>query len=493
MNFLEIKSIFQKGLNAVTELVNSLYLQIKDLTEKLATLTSTITKLEERIKELTEQKAKDSHNSSKPPSTDGLKKKTKSLRKKSNRKTGGQLGHKGTNLLMVSDPEHIEKIELCECKSCGRKFLGTEKRLDKRQVIDVSLQRVVTEYQAEYADCIDCNTRSRADFPDFCKQKIQYGIGFKSLIVYLNKYQFLPLQRTAELSKELFGLKLSEATILSFCKEGYDKLAAFEVMTKKLLTEAKVLHGDESGGRCEKSLHWFHVACTRLITIFAFHKRRGKEAMDAIGILSVFKGKLVHDYCKAYFKYACEHVLCNAHLLRELVFEYTECAQEWAKEMIALLQEIKEAVDNAKDQVSTSNNLSKEILEKYEKAFNKIVETGLTYNPYKTKDPDKPLKRGRAKQTTARNLLDRLSNHREKYLAFMYDFNIPFDNNLAERDIRMLKLYMKISGCFRTLTGASHFCRIRSYISTVRKNDLSVLDSIKNAFLGKSFIPKCAE
>ena len=212
--------------------------------------------------------------------------------------------------------------------------------------------------------------------------------------------------------------------------------------------------------------------------------------MDAIGILPDFKGKLVHDYCKSYFKYLCEHILCNAHLLRELVFEYTECAQEWAKEMIALLIEIKEAVDKAKEQVIPSNTLSTELLEKYEKAFDKIVETGLKYNPYKTKDPHK---RGRAKQTTARNLLDRSLIHKSKYLAFMYDFNVPFDNNLAERDIRMLKLYMKISGCFRTLTGALHFCRIRSYISTVRKNDLPVMESIKNAFLGNPFIPKRAE
>lgn len=490
MNFVEIKSIFQKGLNAVRELIDSLYSQIKELTEKVTTLTSTNAKLEERIKELTEQKAKDSHNSSKPPSTDGLKKKTKSLRQKSNRPSGGQKGHKGTTLAMVADPEHTERITLCNCKKCGRKFLETEKKVNKRQVADVRLQRYVTEYQVEFGDCPDCDHHSQAEFPEFCKQKIQYGIGFKSLIVYLNKYQFLPLQRTAELSYELFGLKISEATILSFCKEGYDKLAVFENVCKQLLTEADVMHGDESGGRCEKGLKWFHVTCTKLLTMFAFHNRRGKEAMDAIGILPEFKGKLVHDYCKSYFKYLCEHILCNAHLLRELIFEYTECAQEWANEMIVLLLEIKEAVDKAKEQVVTSNSLSKEILEKYEKLFDKIVDTGLTHNPY---NPKEPHKRGRPKQTTARNLLDRLQTHREKYLAFMHDFNVPFDNNLAERDIRMLKLYMKISGCFRTLTGATHFCRIRSYISTVRKNNLPVMESIKNAFIGEPFIPKSAE
>lgn len=482
MNFSDIKSIFQKGLGAVVELINNLYAQIKELTEKNA-------QLEERIKELMEQKSKDSHNSSKPSSTDGLKKKTKSLRKKSNRLSGGQKGHTGTTLFMVSNPDKIEPIRLEKCKNCNHSLLKTEKTFEKRQVIDVIFKLYVTEYQAECAECEKCKSYSKAEFPNFCKKKIQYGNGFKSLIIYFNKYQLLPLRRTAEICKDLFNLKISEASILNFGKEGYDKLKVFDVACKEALLKSKVMHNDESGGRCAKTLKWFQVASTNLLTHFAFHDKRGSKAMNDIGILSAYKGKSVHDYFKSYFKYTCEHILCNAHLLRELIFEFEIRAQDWANKMIALLLEIKEKVDNAKEQV-TVNSLSTEIIRKYEEAFDEIVRAGLKNNPYKPKDPHK---RGRPKQTTARNLLDRLQTHKGKYLAFMYDFNVPFDNNLAERDIRMLKLYMKISGCFRTFTGASHFCRIRSYISTIRKNKLNILSSIQNIFNDSPFIPNCAE
>ena len=482
MNFSDIKSIFQKGLGAVVELINNLYAQIKELTEKNA-------QLEERIKELMEQKSKDSHNSSKPSSTDGLKKKTKSLRKKSNRLSGGQKGHTGTTLFMVSNPDKIEPIRLEKCKNCNHSLLKTEKTFEKRQVIDVIFKLYVTEYQAECAECEKCKSYSKAEFPNFCKKKIQYGNGFKSLIIYFNKYQLLPLRRTAEICKDLFNLKISEASILNFGKEGYDKLKVFDVACKEALLKSKVMHNDESGGRCAKRLKWFQVASTNLLTHFAFHDKRGSKAMNDIGILSAYKGKSVHDYFKSYFKYTCEHILCNAHLLRELIFEFEIRAQDWANKMIALLLEIKEKVDNAKEQV-TVNSLSTEIIRKYEEAFDEIVRAGLKNNPYKPKDPHK---RGRPKQTTARNLLDRLQTHKGKYLAFMYDFNVPFDNNLAERDIRMLKLYMKISGCFRTFTGASHFCRIRSYISTIRKNKLNILSSIQNIFNDSPFIPNCAE
>ena len=482
MNFSDIKSIFQNGLSAVTELINSLYAQIKELTEKNA-------QLEERIKELTEQKSKDSHNSSKPSSTDGMKKKTKSLRRKSKRSSGGQAGHKGTTLSMVAEPDKVERIRLKKCKNCNHSFLKTEKTFDKRQVIDVIFQTYVTEYQAECAECEKCKSHSKAEFPDFCKKRIQYGEGFKSLIVYLNKYQLLPLRRTAELCKDLFNLRISEASILNFCKEGYDKLEVFDVACKAALIKSKVMHNDESGGRCAKTLKWFQVASTNLLTHFAFHDKRGSKAMNDIGILSAYKGKSVHDYFKSYFKYTCEHILCNAHLLRELIFEFEIRAQDWANKMITLLLEIKEDVDSAKERLNT-NTLSEGMLKRYEEAFDEIVNTGLRDNPYIPKDPHK---RGRPKQTTARNLLDRLQTHKGKYLAFMYDFNVPFDNNLAERDIRMLKLYMKISGCFRTFMGASHFCRIRSYISTVKKNKLNILSSIQNIFNNSPFIPNCAE
>ena len=351
------------------------------------------------------------------------------------------------------------------------------------------LRQFATEYQQECVDCEGCNHKSKLAFPDFCKKAIQYGPSFKSLVVYLNKTQLIPLNRTAEIIRNLFDINLSEASILNFSKEGYDKLEGFENAVKACLIKADVINNDESGGRYEKKLGWFQVASNELLTFFYFHPNRGCKAMDEMGILPNFKGKSMHDFFKPYFKYLCEHVLCNAHLLRELVFEAEENLQNWAKDMIVLLLKIKEDVDNAK-LVENSNSLSTEMLAGYEKDFNTIIEAGMQYNPLKVKDSPK---KGRAAQTKSRNLLDRLLLHREKYLAFMYDFKVPFDNNLAERDIRMLKLYMKISGCFRTLKGASQFCRIRSYISTARKNNLNSLASLKNLFLGFPFIPKHAE
>lgn len=489
MNLAAIQAIFKKGLQSVVELINSLYAQIKELTKQLAELKSKISMLEAKNKELTEQKVKDSHNSSKPSSTDGFKKKTKSLRKKSGLKSGGQKGHKGSTLSMVALPNKVVILPITNCLNCGISVVDAPKTINKRQVIEPEINSFTTEYQQECVDCVGCKHKSKLAFPDFCKKAIQYGPGFKSLVVYFNKTQLVPLNRTAEIIRNLFGINLSEASILNFSKEGYEKLEVFEIAIKECIIKSDVIHNDESGGRYEKKLGWFQVASTKLLTFFYFHHNRGCKAMDEMGILPNFKGKSMHDFFKPYLTYACEHLLCNAHLLRELIFEAEENLQQWAKDMIALLLKIKEDVDNTK-LIENSNSLSKEMLVKYEKEFNAIIEAGMQYNPLKVKDPPK---KGRAAQTKSRNLLDRLLLHREKYLAFMYDFQVPFDNNLAERDIRMAKLYMKISGCFRTLKGASHFCRIRSYISTVRKNKQDALASLKNVFLGKPFIPKYAE
>ncbi len=215
------------------------------------------------------------------------------------------------------------RLRLNKCKDCNHSLLKTKKTILKRQVIDVIFKSFVTEYQAECAECENCKSHSQAEFPAFCKKKIQYGNGFKSLIIYFNKYQLIPLKRTADICKDLFNLKISEASILNFSKEGYDKLEVFDVACKEAIIKSEVMHnspGDESGGRCAKTLKWFQVASTKLLTHFAFHDKRGSKAMEDIGILPAFKGKSVHDFYKSYFKYTCEHILCNAHLLRELIF-----------------------------------------------------------------------------------------------------------------------------------------------------------------------------
>lgn len=492
----DLKIAFQRGWKGICALFSSLIDELKNLRKKVSKLEEKNEsleiknqELEEKLKKYINEKSKDSKNSSKPPSTDGFKKRTKSLRKKSDRKSGGQKGHKGNILEMVGSPDDIKIIPLSNCTNCNKQLSEKNKKYISRQVIEIiNGKRTVTEYRAESSICQECGTELIAEFPFFCTKKVQYGARVKSLAVYFNKYQLIPLKRVTEIFSDLYHIKISQGSIVNFSSQLFKELEKFEDECKEALVESEVVHADESGGRCEKKLHWFQVASNNLLTFIAFHKKRGKEAMDEIGILSKLKGKAVHDFFKSYFKFDFEHVLCNAHLLRELIFESEQNKQKWAGEMITLLLAIKSNVEKQKaKEKETVNSLSKYYIRKYEKEFDKILKKGFRKNPYRDKEQPK---KGRAKQSSARNLLVRLQKHKLDYLGFMYDFKIPFDNNLAERDIRMVKLYMKISGCFRTFTGAVYFCRIRSYISTARKNNLNVFDSIHNAFKGCYFSVK---
>jgi transposase len=243
---------------------------------------------------------------------------------------------------------------------------------------------------------------------------------------------------------------------------------------------------DETGLRIEGALHWLHVACTRLLTYYEAHKKRGKEAMDAIGILPNFTGRAIHDGLPAYFKYSqLQHGLCNEHHLRSFDFLEERHPQKWETELSDLMLEIKAAVDTAKEKSKTK--LSPKTIADFSARYDVLLKQGFKKNPPpKTKYH---ARRGRPKQSFAKNLLDRLSDHKEAVLAFMLDFNVPFDNNQAERDLRMMKVKQKVSGCFRSIQGAKIFCAIRGYISTARKNDQPVLDVINAAFEGRPYIP----
>ena len=498
MSMKDLRLAFQKGWRGICALFIILINELKNLHKKVSKLEtknqsletknqSLETKnqeLEEKLKKYINERSKDSQNSSKPPSTDGFKKKTKSLRNKSERKSGGQKGHKGSTLEIQENPDFIIFLKLSSCKCCNRNLPEKNKKYIIHQVIDIEDgKRKITEYRAEYATCPGCGVESTAEFDSFCAKKVQYGVNIKSLVVYFNKYHLIPLNRIVEILSDLYHIKISQGSIVNFNSQLFEKLEGFENECKEALLQSEVIHADESGGRCEKTLHWFQVVSNEFLTFIAFHKKRGTEAMNEIGILSKYDGKAVHDFFKSYFKFDFEHILCNAHLLRELIFESEQNKQKWASEMIALLLAIKSTVEKEKAK-GTVNSLSKYYLRKYEIEFDKILKKGYRKNPYQNKAQPT---RGRAKQSASRNLLDRLYEHKFSYLGFMYDFNIPFDNNLAERDIRMLKLYMKISGCFRTPNGAMYFCRIRSYISTARKNNLNVLESIQSAFKGNHF------
>jgi transposase len=252
-----------------------------------------------------------------------------------------------------------------------------------------------------------------------------------------------------------------------------------------MATAAPVAGFDETGVRATGSLHWLHTVSTRLLTWYYAHKRRGREAIDAAGILADYRGRAIHDCWKSYFDYECDHGLCNGHLLRELIFLWEQQAQKWAKAMIDHLLAIKEAVATAS--VAGLTALPPADQERFLKGYERIVKAGYAQNPVTT--PHGPKRRGRRKQSKARNLLDRFRDHPDSVLAFMRDFAVPFDNNQSERDLRMMKLRQKISGTFRSFQALVNFCRIRGYVSTARKNGINALDALQRVFRDNPFVP----
>ncbi len=440
------------------------------------------------IQELRDQLAKNSQNSGKPPSSDGLKKpRTRSLRKKTGRRSGGQEGHKGHTLEMVEQPDHIKVYEASTCLYCATDLRLIESGgYEKRQVFDVPPVRIeVTEHQAGIKTCPGCRQQVKGEFPADVTQPVQYGPSLKAQACYLNNYQLIPLARTCELLGDFYGHTPTEAFVLDANAALVDQAEPCLATIQQQLIAADVAHFDESGLRVESQLNWLHVAGTNLLTYYSVHPKRGQEGMKAIGILPQFAGRAVHDHWKSYFTFDnCQHALCNAHHLRELQFVVEQYGQNWAQEMAQLLLDIKDEIAAAPlDQTS----LSPELLAHFEQRYHELLAQGLVANPPPADPP--PRKRGRKKQAPPKNLLDRLQQHKPQVLAFMYDFRVPFDNNLAERDVRMVKIKQKVSGAFRTRSGAETFCAIRSYISTVRKHGLNVIDAIHDALIGNPFTP----
>jgi transposase len=476
---------YEHGPEAVVALVVTL---MSEFATQVETVAARVTALESENAALRARLETNSRNSGKPPSSDGpgLKPHPTSQRVPSGRKPGGQPGHVGHTIQLSVTPDAVQVHAPARCDGCGRSLDGMPAlRRERRQVVDLpALRAWVVEHQATTACCPDCGAQTRGAFPPEVVAPVQYGPGVATLAVYLTQEQLLPLARTRAVLTEVFGCPVSEGTLERAVADCHERLAATEAAIKHGVTRAAVAHFDETGVNMKGTTAWLHVASTPHLTFYAVHKKRGRAALDAIGVVPQFRGRAVHDGLTSYGQYTqCAHALCNAHHLRELTFVAEQLGQRWATDLKGLLREIKQAVDDAR--THDLAGLTVDVQHAFARRYDAALEEGLQVNP----PPPPTGKRGRPKRGKAGSLVDRLRTHKEETLAFMADLTIPFDNNQAERDIRMTKVREKISGCFRTPTGAERFCRIRGYISTLRKQGIPILAALNQAIIGNPPLP----
>jgi transposase len=390
------------------------------LQEQVQALQETVAEQTTEIQKLHDELAKNSRNSGKPPSGDGLKKaRTNNLRRKSGRRSGGQKGHKGYTLKMVEEPDRVWVHKASACSQCAANLQAVEPcGHERRQVFDIPPVHIeVTEHQAEIKVCAHCRERVKANFPSAVRQPVQYGARIKAQAAYLNNYQLIPLARTCELLEDFYGHAPAEALVLDANAELVSQIEPNLEATQQQLIASDVVHFDESGLRVEGKLNWLHVASTNLLTYYGVHPKRGQEGMRAMGILPAFEGRAVHDHWKSYFAFDnCQHALCNAHHLRELQFIVDQYKQTWAEDMIQLLVDIKAEIHaTPADQAF----LLPDRLLHFAQRYDELVAQGMETNPPPAHPP--PRKRGRKKQSPPKNLLDRLQQYKPQILAFIYD------------------------------------------------------------------------
>ncbi len=445
-----------------------------------------IAALSQQVKDLQDRLAKNSRNSHLPPSSDRFGRKPKSLRKKSGKKSGGQEGHPGSTLRFCEKPDEVIEHRVTVCACCQHDLRQVEACITlRRQVVDMPAPRLlVQEHRAEQKQCPRCQQMTIASFPASVTAPIQYGPRVGAVAVYLSQQQLLPLERTREVLADLLGVQMSEATVGELIQRAARELADVEQQIKEALIQAAVLHQDETGVRVAGKGYWEHVTSTASLTHYQVHASRGQEALNAIGILPLFKGISIHDGWASYFLYDCEHALCLVHVLRELVFQAEEHGAAWAVELKELLLSMKEATQQARAQ--GKRGLDPLEVRDWERAFLRVLEEADQLTPRATAPPGS---RGRVKQSAARNLLDRLRKHQKAVFCFLEDLRVEFDNNQAERDLRMIKVQQKVSGCFRSLAGAQAFSRIRGYLSTLRKQGLPLLSALQATLSGHPLLP----
>lgn len=427
-----------------------------------------------------------SKNSSKPPSSDGYTKPApKSRRRRSGKKPGKQPGAPGKNLAPVTDPDEIVNHTPDHCEGCGDDLGDAPVTGEvRRQVFDLPPVEVRTvEHRAERRRC-HCGHETSAPFPPEATGPTCYGPNLRALVCYLVVRQHIPIKRVAELMSDGYGIPVSTGTIVAMVQEGATRLDAFLASLRDQLAGADVVHADETGLRVEASLYWVHSASTAKLTLYHIDKKRGTPAMDAMGVIQHLSGVLVHDGWSSYRKYtAVSHALCNAHHLRELDSVAEVEGQGWATDMVALLADTWHRVLDVKEAGATLFSATE--LLSIRAAYATIIAAGHVANPA----PPPSGKRGRTKKSKAANLLERLDIYADDVLRFATDFRVSFDNNEAERQVRMVKVQQKISGGFRTKAGATAWLAVRSYLATVMKNGENPLGAMQRLMAADPWMP----
>jgi transposase len=435
--------------------------------------------LKARIAELERRLGLNSGNSGKPPSSDGLKKppRTRSSREPSGKKPGGQKGHKGETLRQAAEPDSVVNHFPTSCAACGAPVTpDMSAGHSARQVFDLPEPRplVVTEHRAHDCVCAGCGAHTRASFPDGINAPVQYDPRIAALVTYLLHYQLLPEDRLAELMADLFGIRLVAATIARMSRTCAAHLQGFVATVRDLVAGAAVKHMDETGFRIGGKTQWLHVACTAWLTFYRVCARRGSLLANVTGIV-------VHDHWKPYYTMpGVRHALCNAHHLRELKALIDIEKEDWARKIHRLLRRACHAVNLARERGSP---LKPCLIALIERRYDAFVAEGLAFHeaqsPLRPDDaPQGRKRRGRKARRTGHNLLLRLVERRQDVLCFLADPNVPFTNNQAEGDVRMMKVKQKISGGFRSLEGATDFAVIRSFISTAKKQGWNVIHAL---------------
>ena len=458
---------FKQNIETLIKLLEEIIKENKNLKEENA-------KLNIQLKEIELKNKKDSHNSHMPPSTDKNKKNENRKyppKNKSKKKTGGQVGHKGTTLERNQTPDEIKKYALKgKCKTCELNLsLITKKTYIKKQEVDIKFTVYTTDHVVECGKC-KCGITHVANHPTHLNAPVQYGASVKGFVSYLTNYQVMPFERTQDLFRDIFNLPMSEGTIFNVAKQCHKNLFGFEKLAGKALLNSKVNHSDETPMNVNKKKNYLHVLSNDYITLIKAHASRGFDAINAIGLLKKFNGFLVSDFFSMYYSLPAKNVACHSHLQRELTFLIEEFKIKWAKK-------IKKFFLRANKELNKFRKKKIPIPYKEQVRYKNEFDQLIIFAIIETPDYNK-----KGKKSDAENLLARFIRHSDSILRFTTDIEIPFTNNLAERDFRMAKTKQKVSGGFRTFEGLEKYAQLRSYISTVKKQGRNVLQSLNAIF-----------